>query len=338
MSMWLEQKYIGLISNRLERFKRTKNNEYNFRCPLCGDSHKDKYKARGHLFVNKNGMYLFHCFNCSVTVGFDKFLENVDPIVHQEFVREKISENLNPSKRTKSPSEELAFKMKQPKFVKDSPLSKLKKISQLKWDHKAKKYIDSRKIPSTFHSKLFYAPKFKEWTNIVLPGKFDNLDYDDGRIIIPFIDNKGRLFGYQGRAVNPKAGIRYITIMIDKDMPKIFGIDTVDTTKHHYILEGPIDAMFVDNAIAMAGGSINMDYVNDKSIFVFDNEPRSVETCKKIEKVIDLGYKVVIFPENIKQKDINEMFLAGLPVQAILDSNVSNGLEAKIMFTAWKRI
>jgi len=332
--MWLEQKYIGLVSNRLELFKRTKKNEYNFRCPICGDSRKSKYKARGHLFPKDKGGYLFHCFNCGVTLGLEKFLEQIDPIVHQEFIKEKIIEKIGD--RPKTDVEIFADKMKPPTFIKSTPLKKLKKISQLKWNHPAKRYIDRRKIPTPYQAKLFYCPRFKEWTNTILPGKFPDTEWDEPRLIIPFIDADGNLFGYQGRSFR-KEGIRYITIMIDEKQPKIFGLDTCDRSKPHYIFEGPIDSMFVPNSIAMAGGSIKYEWTNEHSIFVFDNEPRSPETCAKIEKIISKGYEVVIFPETVKEKDINDMFLNGVSIEDVLRYNISSGLEAKLLFTAWRK-
>ena len=337
--MWLEQKYIGLISNRLDRFKRVKAQHYNFRCPVYGDSRKNKYKARGWIFPKDDGGYLYHCHNCSITLGIDKLLEFVDPIIYQEFIREKISDNLIPTERKVSEAELLSIKMKPPKFVKSSELKNLKKISQLPHDHPARAYINKRQIPTPYHAKLFYAPRFKQFVNSVIPGKFDTLDHDEPRLIIPFIDEDKNLFGFQGRSFR-KDGIRYITIMIDTNKSKVFGLDTCDRSKTHYILEGPIDSMFVDNSIAMAGGSIDWDLVNENSVFVYDNEPRSKETCAKIEKTIDKGYKVVIFPETIKSKDVNDMILSSetMYINEVLRDNISSGLEAKIHYTAWKRI
>ena len=337
--MWLEQKYIGLISNRLDRFKRVKAQHYNFRCPICGDSRKNKYKARGWIFPKDDGGYLYHCHNCSITMGIDKLLEYIDPVIYQEFIREKISEGLAPQKKEKTAVELFAEKMKPPQFVKSSELKNLKKISQLPHDHPAKVYINHRQIPSACHSKLFYAPKFKAWVNTVLPNKFNNVDHEEPRLIIPFLDEEKNMFGFQGRSFR-KDGIRYITIMIDTKRPKVFGLDSCDRSKPHYILEGPIDSMFVKNSLAMAGGTLDWDMVNDESIFVYDNEPRSVETCAKIQKVIDKGHKVVIWPEHIKSKDVNDMILKKevVNIDEILMYNVSSGLEAKVLFTAWKRI
>ena len=338
--MWLEQKYIGLISNRLDRFKKTKANHWNFRCPLCGDSQKSKYKARGWIFPKDKGGLLYHCHNCNMTLGVDKLIETVDPIIYQEFVREKLAEGLAPSQRSKTEAELFTEKMKPPVFIKKTPLHQLKKISQLSHNHPAKQYVNARGIPNKYHSKLFYCPRFIEWTrNIDKDLIRDHPGFDEPRLVIPFLDEDSNLFGFQGRSFK-SVGLRYLTIMIDKNKPKIFGLDTCDRSKTHFILEGPIDSMFVDNSIAMAGGSIDWNYINEHSVFVFDNEPRSKETCTKIEKIIDKGYKVVIFPEFIKSKDINDMIKNNETddTNALLCGNISSGLEAKIIYTTWKKI
>ena len=338
--MWLEQKYIGLVSNRLDRFKRTKPNHYNFRCPVCGDSQKNRFKARGWIFPKNKGQgLLYHCHNCNVTMGIDKLIETVDPIIYQEFVREKLAEGFQANTRLKSDAEIFAEKMKPPKFIKDSPLQRLKKVSQLKWDHPVAQYVKSRRIPTHYHSKLFYAPRFREFVRSIDTQLMQESEYDEPRLIIPFLDEEKNLFGFQGRSFR-KDGIRYLTIMIDKSKPKIFGLDTCNRDKPHYILEGPIDSMFVKNSIAMAGGSIDWKYVNDQSIFVYDNEPRSKETCTKIKKIIDKGFKVVIFPEQIHSKDINDMYTKEgiVNIDQLLFDNISSDLEAKILFTTWKKI
>jgi transcription elongation factor Elf1 len=335
--MWLEQKYVGMMSNRLDRFKQTKHLHWNFRCPVCGDSQKNKYKARGWIFPKDKGGLLYHCHNCTITLGIDKLLETVDPNLYQEFIREKLQEELGPKKKTDV--ELFADKMKPPVFVKETPLKKLKKISQLAYDHPAKLYVSDRGIPNKYHSKLFYAPRFREFVRSIDINLMQESEYDEPRLIIPFLDEEQNLFGFQGRSFRSD-GIRYLTIMIDKNRPKVFGLDTCDRNKTHFILEGPIDSMFVDNSIAMAGGSIDWSLINEYSVFVFDNEPRSKETCAKIEKIIDKGYKVVIFPEFIKSKDINDMIKNKETddTNAVLCGNISSGLEAKIIYTAWKRI
>lgn len=339
--LWLENKYIGLLSNRLLQFKRKKQDSYNFRCPICGDSKKNKYKARGWVYPKDNKL-LFHCFNCDVTLSFPKLLKAVDPVLHDEFNREKIVSEAE----GKKDHEEFVEKMKKPKFVSDTALKNLSKISQLNADHPAKKYIISRKIPNFYHSQLFFAPKFAQWVNTIVPDKFDlTKAKDDARIIIPFIDEEKNLFGFQGRALDPKDSIRYITIMLN-EQPKVYGMNNVDRTDRIYITEGPIDSMFLRNGIAMAGG----DFVNDvnalnldknKVTIVYDNEPRNKDTIKRIEKSIDNGYSVCIWPDHLPYKDINEMILAGLDqnnIMNLIDHNTHKDLQAKLRLSFWKKV
>jgi len=334
--MWLDQKYIGLVSSRLERFRRVSNKTYNFRCPICGDSQKNRSKARGFLFPSDDGGYLYHCHNCNITLGLSKFIETIDNSLFKEYSFEKLS--LSGTNHVKSDVELFADKMKTPSFIKATPLRQLKKVSQLAWDHPVKKYVINRDIPNTYHSKLFYAPKFKKFVNSIVPDKFQSEKNDEPRLIIPFLDEEKNLFGFQGRAFSNNS-IRYITIMLNDSKPKIFGLDTCDRNKVHYILEGPIDSMFVENSIAMAGGSIDWTFVNKNSVFVYDNEPRSKETCAKIQKVVDMNHKVVIWPEFIKQKDVNDMINEKEcnNINKLLNNNTSQGLEAKLLFTAWRR-
>lgn len=342
--LWLESKYIGLLSNRLEQFKRKKQDGYNFRCPICGDSKKDKTKARGWVYP-KSGKFLYHCFNCNITLSLPKLIQNVDPSLYEEYVREDIMSQAE-GKVVDDSHKVFVEKMKPPKFISSGPLKTIPKISQLPADHPAKQYILSRKIPNKYHSQLFFASKFKEWTNSVLPDKFDlKAGKDGGRIIIPFIDEDKNLFGFQGRTLDPNDKMRYITIMLD-EVPKVYGLNNINRNDIIYIVEGPIDSMFLKNGLAMAGG----DFMNDlnrlgldkeKVVVVYDNEPRNKDTIKRIEKSIDNGFKVCIWPDNISQKDINDMVLSGMSQDDVMDkisNNIHRDLQAKLRLSFWKKV
>ncbi len=73
-------------------------------------------------------------------------------------------------------------------------------------------------------------------------------------------------------------------------------------------------------------------------VYVYDNEPRNREIVNRISKTIDRGYKVVIWPSSIIQKDINDMVLGGQNIMSVLELNTYSGLKAKIKFNNWKRI
>ena len=327
---FLDIKYINLISPRLTLFSRKKADLYNFRCPYCGDSKKRRNKARGYLFKIKNN-FTYKCHNCGVGRSLANFFKDQDVNLYDQYIMEKFKEG-STGKGTATPNPK--FNFSNPKFVKIN--TDLEKISDLNITHPARVYLEKRGIKDLDY--FYYCPKFKEWTN-KQKKTFDTLRQDSDRIIIPFKDKQGNLFGYQGRSLAPKAKIRYITIMLDEEQPKIFGLDRVNTDKPIYITEGPFDATFIKNSVAMAGSDIDIrtfgwsDY-----IWVFDNEPRNREIVNKISKVIDRGDKVVIWPNNIQQKDINDMSLGGHDVQKMVESNVYQKLEAKLKFNNWKKV
>lgn len=335
--LWIENKYISLISAQFRNFKR-QGKAYNFSCPYCGDSSKNKFKARGYLY-EKKGTHPYFCHNCGISKSFDKFLSDQTPQLHKEFKLEILKEkgNLEVKKEIDTNTSKVkssAF----PDYMKSgSPLRTLKKISQLNWDHPAKKYVLDREIPNTYHGKLFYCSKFYEWTNTLIPNKFKVIK-DEPRLIIPFIDQNNKFFGYQGRSFSKTASLRYITIMLEESRPKIFGLDNIDETKTVYVTEGPLDSIFVDNCVAMAG-SDGQIYFND-TVMVYDNEPRSIEIVKKVEKSINKGHKVVVWPSSLEYKDINDMAMGGLnkaDIKLLIDKNTYKGLQANMALTNWKK-
>lgn len=339
---WIEQKYIGLISGQLLRFK-VRGGAYNFRCPICNDSEKDKNKARGYLFT-KGTNVVYHCHNCNITLPFGKFLEKVDHRAHEEYVREVFMEAKGFTQAPVASPPPINV-ITQPKFLSsDSPLKKLKRMSQLNPDHPAKKYIVNRQIPSKYHFKLFYAPKFKAWVNSIIPDKFEDTSTDEPRMVIPFLDRSGDLYGFQGRSFR-KDGVRYISIMLDPDKPKMFGLDTVDFTKHVYILEGPIDSMFVPNSLAMAGADMVtaqrlLQLDPSRCTVVFDNEPRNSQIVKRIEAYAAAGYNICLWPSHINHKDVNDMVRGGIKpadIKLIIDNNTFSGLRAQMAISSWKK-
>lgn len=345
---WLDAKYISLLSFRLRNFKRKGNDQWNFSCPFCGDSKTDKRKARGYVFYRK-GKYRYFCHNCSVPgIDVPKLVKYVDPGMYDEYVREKVMSD--PEEARKSDLQAFVDKMKPPVFMTSSPLKHLKKISLFKPDSAVKLWVDSRKIPPESHYRLFFCKQFKHWVNEhCIPGKFDadSLTRDEPRLVIPFLDKQGNMFGFQGRSFAKNAKLRYITIMMDEDSPKLFGVDKVDeSTKPIYVVEGPLDSLFLPNCVASAGSDLtsNIHRVStNKSDFIicYDNEPRNTEIVKKYSKAIDQGYTVCIWPEGIEQKDINDMVLAGMSSEKVVDTinkNSYSGLEAKLKFASWKKI
>ena len=345
--LWIDIKYCNLASSKFPRYKVKKQKPFqaNFRCVYCGDSKTNKYKARGYLLEYK-GSLVYHCHNCDMSTSFDNALKFVDPSTHKEYVLEKYKERA--TQAVTSTVSDNVFQPDMSKFAKRryekfEPLKELKKVSQLQPDHIAKKYVVNRAIPPDKHYLLYYCPKFKEFTNKLIPGKFENIDHDSGRLLIPLIDREGTIFGYQGRALNNDK-IRYITIVLDDTKPRLFGIDRIDTKQDIVVLEGPIDSLFLPNAIAMAGGDngdVEKLQLDDKLIFCFDNEPRNSDTIKRMKKMIDKGYRVAFWPSTIQHKDVNDMVLNGLcqeEISGIIYRNAKKGIEALLELQKWKKV
>ena len=320
---FVDVKYINLISSRFQKFKRVKNNLYNFRCPICGDSQTNKNKARGYLYQIKNNTN-YKCHNCGVNVSFNNFLKQIDTQIHKQYIFEKFKEgNTGKNFTTQAP----VLKFEAPKF---KPKLDLPKASE---NPVAKAYLENRKLnPDNY----YYTEKFKEWTNSLRP-TFDNVSKDESRIIIPLF-HQNILVGFQGRALGP-SNVKYITIMLTDDAPKIYGLDKVEKNKNVYITEGPFDSTFISNSIALCGSDGDVDkWGISNPVWIYDNEPRNREILSRISRVIEMGQKVVIWPSTIKEKDINDMVLSGLDVQSVIESNTYSGLEAKLKFTTWKKI
>jgi transcription elongation factor Elf1 len=335
---FVDIQYAQHLAGRLELFRIRNTNPYkiNFRCPICGDSQKSRTKARGWLLEKENNFY-FYCHNCSESHSFSNFLKAVDPLAYNDYVAEKF---IKKGDKTTTPKME-KFKTETPTFARNEPLKKIKKISQLSHNHPVKKYIEKRRIPPAHHYRLFYVQKFKEWVNKYIPDKFDNLDKDEPRLIIPFLDEDKNIFGCSARSFDPNTKLRYISIMFE-DRPKIFGLDKVNFNREYFVVEGALDSMFLSNAVAMAGADGGTDALRviKNATFVFDNEPRNKEIHKRMEKVIEQGYKICIWPNlDGYGKDINEMVLNGMTnVETVIRDNTFQGLNAKLKLTEWRKI
>ena len=318
-----DSKYIGLVSSRLQKFKRVKADLYNFRCPFCGDSQKHKNKARGYFYqieVNTN----YKCHNCGSSLSFNNFIKQIDPTLHKQYTMEKFKEGHTGKNFV---VEEPAV-FKKPIFKKKLNLPKASEVPI------AKEYLEKRMIDPT---KFYFVKRFKEWVN-TQKQTFDTIGRDESRIIIPMYDTERNLIGFQGRSLGPNS-VKYITVMLNEEAPKIYGMDTIDKGKSVYVVEGPFDSTFVNNSVALCGSDGDLEHLKTcDTIYVYDNEPRNKEIVSRIERCIRDNRRVVLWPNNIEEKDINDMVLAGHNIMSVLESNTYSGLEANVQFNNWKKV
>ena len=338
MSVYIDKKYVSLLAPKLSQFKQRGEFLWNFRCPVCGDSQKNKIKTRGYIYKKKE-RFGFMCHNCSTTMSLPKFIRYVDPSLYNEyqlesFVRSNTSNNVNVADFVTKPTFNI------PSARRSILLTDAQSINGLNPYHQARKYLEDRKVPL---DNLYYTEDFAKFVKDLFPDNTKQL-YKEERIVIPFYDKQGNLLGVQGRAIG-QSKIKYITIKTDENTPKIFGWNGLDTSKTVYVVEGPIDSLFLDNCVATMDAALytapsviglDLDYT-----FVYDNEPRNKQIVTNMRKTIELGRKLCIWPDTIQQKDINEMVLAGMhpsEIQHIIDSNTHEGLIATMKMNQWSRV
>ena len=333
MSEWIDRKYTGIVSNRLDRYQVKSNQPFvaNCRCPICGDSKTNKWKARGYFFSKKGGIF-YKCHNCSYSAGISNFLKNVDPTLHKQYVFELFAEG----KQTNG-NNITAFSFDQPKFKPKTILDDL--FVPIKGTP-AEDYLRARQIPENKWSSLYFVDDSQKLEELSDKYKGRVLG-DDPRIAIPFYDPEDNLVAVNCRAINDSR-LRYITVRIDDNAALIYNLNKIDGTKPVYVTEGPFDSMFLDNSVAVGSSDLNavskvLD--RDQVVLVFDNQPRNQQLVDVMSDAAARQYNVVVWPSSIQQKDINEMVLSGVDnIQQIIDNNTLQGLALSVRLNQWKKV
>jgi len=329
MSIYIDKKYINLVSSSLEKFKWKKDSLANCRCPMCGDSSRSKVKARGYFYLKGNDFF-YRCHNCNYGTNLYNFLEKISPAYCREYALERWKNGENGNSNYKKPKIEIKFETKQ-KLNKafDFPT-----VASLDDDHVCKKYVLKRRIPEKYHEILLYAEKFP--TNIS-----SKLEENDPRLFIPVYDEIGDLVSYQGRSLT-NSSIKYITQhLLEKNA--WFGMSDLKDGEV-FVFEGPIDSMFIPNSVATLGmgnwSKIPEFLLGRKLIYVLDNEPRNKEVVKTMLDICNDKKNVCVWPEKIKYKDVNEMILAGYTpnqIKKIIIENTCSGPFCLFKITQWRK-
>lgn len=338
--MFNEDFFIERLCCQFRNFKKLRNDLYNFSCPICGDSHKNKRKARGYIY-RRNDTFLYTCHNCGYTTSFCNLLKQFDSNLFKDYMFERFRkvkltkyEN-NPQINNPSPN----------KLIKKDLLDDVStKIIKLHSDHKAKIYLSKRHIPESWFYKLYYIEDFSKISQIF--EKYKNIQLPkDERIIIPLMDKDNNLYGVMARSLNPKNKLRYVTLKID-DRPTIFNLNNVDNKKTIYVLEGAFDSMFIPNSVAVASSNLkSISEILDKNncVLIFDSQYRNREIVNTIENAINENYYVSLLPEFDEGiKDINEWIINNNDnideLMKIINDNICRGLSARIKLARLKKI
>jgi len=358
MSVYIDRKFLGFVSSKLEQFKQKQTDLYNFRCPYCGDSKKNKLKARGYVYRKSND-YFFVCHNCGKSTTFAKFLEHIDGTTYKQYILERyaVGETGYKSNAKKPDFEQLkgnAYARFQSALNEPRGDAAQSESVEREWrafahysienlpeDHYARDYIKKRKIPVKYWQEIFYVSKFKDFLDEEFPDHGKDEVPNDDRIVLFYTNEKGEITNVAGRALS-ESKIRYVTVKVT-DEKKLFGLHRLRKQDKVYVLEGQFDSYFVENSIASGDsnlGGVAAILPELNVTLVYDNEPRNKDIVKQIEKSIDKGYNVCLFPDSVKGKDVNEMIQNGLTsdeIKTIIENNTFSGLTAKLKFTHWKR-
>jgi len=337
MSIITDTKYLSLLSPRLDRFKKVRDYLWNFRCPQCGDSHKSKSKARGYVYRKKTDLF-FKCHNCGVGQSVGNLIKDLDPFLHKQYIMERYRAGETGKRKSKAPE----FKFETPTFKPKETNIDLPSIESLPKEHYARVYCEGREIPQQFMDKIFYAEDFKNWALSVCQVDYSNLMGKEPRLVIPFFDRDNQLIGAQGRALQ-ESKIRYVTVKVHEDAPKVFGLERWNSDQHTYLVEGPIDSLFLPNCLAMAGADMSdLTLIDkDKTTLIFDNEPRNFQIVRSMIKSLQDGWSVVIWPNSITCKDINDMVLTSIKdarLVEIINTNTYSGQRGEWEVHSWKKV
>ena len=337
MSIIIDTKYLSLLSPRLDRFKKVRDYLWNFRCPQCGDSHKSKSKARGYVYRKKTDLF-FKCHNCGVGQSVGNLIKDLDPFLHKQYIMERYRAGETGKRKSKAPE----FKFETPTFKPKETNIDLPSIESLPKEHYARVYCEGREIPQQFMDKIFYTEDFKNWALSVCQVDYSNLMGKEPRLVIPFFDKDNQLIGAQGRALQ-ESKIRYVTVKVHEDAPKVFGLERWNSDQHTYLVEGPIDSFFLPNCLAVAGADMSdLGILNqDKTTLIFDNEPRNFQIVRSMIKSLQDGWSVVIWPNSITCKDINDMVLTSIKdarLVEIINTNTYSGQRGEWEVHSWKKV
>ena len=342
MTASIDTKYLRLISFRLRNFKQKNSNLYNASCPYCGDSKKNLTKARLYIFEKSGGLFV-KCHNCGVSTNVGNLIKHVDTTLYKEYVLERYSSG----RSNNANSANAVLQISAPKFGK---LQKQKVFEHAEWcdklpnQHFCLEYLKRRQIPKDAYKLLLFTSKYADFVTSIYPEHGKQL-INDARLVIPFYDENDDLIAVSGRALETSDNsLRYVTVRTNQSQNKlIYGLDRIKSSEKILLVEGPLDSLFLNNCLASGDANLALTAkeIDGDITLIFDNEPRNKEILKMMNKAIDTGHSMVIWPESMEGKDINEMVMSGISpseISDIISSNTFNGITAKLKFNMWKKL
>lgn len=343
--MWIDQEFAERVFMALPKYRKIPGASYklNARCPVCGDSRTDPNKARFWCYGGSTGSLRLKCYNCDYSDWFNKYLKEHEPEMYREYLFEKKKEQISykPSSSVQKPV--IKEEKKTPVIEK---LQYCERLDSLPETHPIINYVKHRMIPRGKWDRLWFTNDWPKLVNSVNPGTY-KFEKNEPRLVIPIFNKENKIESFQGRALlKAQSGqFKYMTIKAYPEATKIYGDDTVNPGKMVFFLEGPLDSLFVENGMAITGGSLSLSevpYPHNRA-WIMDHEPRKEDTIKRMEKLVRSGEKVVFWDKAPwKSKDINDMIMKeGATVEQINDyvrNNIASGLSAKLRLKSYAKV
>ncbi|QQG32100.1 DNA primase [Citrobacter phage CkP1] len=339
---WVHNEYAFKALSHLPRFRQVNNAaqfKLNCRCPVCGDSQKDQLKARFWAYGTGDNVFL-KCYNCDYGKPIGVYLKEYEPDLYREFIielrKDKMVTKVEPKK-----VETVSVVEKEPEGIKLVHCDRLDKLPE---NHPIVKYVIGRKIPKNKWNRLYFTMQWPALVNSVNPDTYKT-ERNEPRLIIPIFNSSGIIESFQGRALRKDAPQKYMTIKSNEHATKIYGADTAKSGKDVFVLEGPIDSLFLDNAIAITGGAIDLGLVPfpEDRVWIMDHEPRKDDTIKRMKRLIDAGERIVFWDKAPwSSKDINDMVMKEgakiEEIQSYINDNIASGLMAQLRLKKYSKV
>lgn len=317
LNQFLLAKILPLLPNYIRR-----GHMLSFRCPICGDSKKNKTKRRGVLYTSPKISY--YCFNCSVSLSGINLLKTLAHESFRDIMSEYNRQRLTTHTSAYTPEIEVI-----PEKIKGAT-PELEPLTDIELAH-----IKARRITELPHFDSMHLMNARVK---------DEKSVEHDFIFIPWL-NHDKIVSFQ---LNNFQNIpNFPKYIFQKNADKcVYGLDHIDH-KFKYIIcfEGVFDSIFVKNGVAIGQAKlmgsqeaeIRHRYPKHEIVLAFDADKTGLEsTAKYIEEDTSL-YKYFIWFDSCTHKDINKAIIEGASINKFNTPDIADmiysGIETRFILT-----
>lgn len=288
----------AFLANNLAKLSYNKHNQtYTACCPICREGDSWLKKKRFYFYSKTNSCY---CFNC----GYNAKLYKLYYDLTGKMMGKEGFENPKLMQETASPVQTIQPLPKDSINIFDTT-QVLKNMRNSFFKETIQYVCDRRLHKSINRPKTFW---------------FSPVDFTHkNRLIIPFYDLDDKIAYYQSRKLPSDTSDLPNYLSKSGGDRSLFNINRVSEYPYIFIFEGPLDACFIRNGVAVSGINKSRNSMTDKQkeqlanfplhqkIWVLDNQNKDLTARKKMQQLADNNQHVFVWPKNIIYKDFNEM-------------------------------